>query len=152
MKYKSAYIIIITIGVVLFLSTMYGIYKLGNNFWLMASLENEKARITECKSKYFGGSGSRGTRQFGGTKYTPIAYTLSGKKITGSVYVSSDSCRENVGNDVTVLVNLSMPNGGHINTFTQFWLKYVALTFGTLLANVVFIYPFILGIKKMQNA
>ena len=120
----------------------------------MTSLENEKARITSCEGKYTNSGSGRGALGGGGRKrvYTPIASTLSGKKILGDVYFSYDSCRENVGEDVTVLINSSLPNGGYINTFSQFWLKYVALVLGTLIANLIFMYPSIIAIKKMQSA
>ena len=155
MKYKSAYITILAITAILSLSTLFGIYKIINNFWLMTSLENEKARITSCEGKYTNSGSGKGSIGGGGGRkrvYTPIASTLSGKRITGTVFSSYNSCRENVGEDVIVLINPSLPNGGHINTFTQFWLKYVALVFGTLIANLVFMYPSIIAIKKMQSA
>ena len=149
MKYKSAYVISLTIGAILLLSTLFGIYKVVNNFWLMASLENEKAKITSCESKFTDGRAGKHFKGGRRTVYAPIASTEDGKKITGQVFVNYDKCRENIGEDVTVLINPSLPSGGYINTFSQFWLKYVALVFGTLIANLIFVYPITIAIKKM---
>jgi len=146
MKYKSAYIIACSISVALLLSTIFGTYKIIYNSWLISTLENEKARIISCKSKHYS---SHAGNSFNEIKYTPIASSRSGKKIYGNVFLSYDSCKNTVGMEVTVLIDDSSPNGGYINSFTQFWLANIALVIGTLLFNLVFVIPVIIVVKKM---
>lgn len=56
---------------------------------------------------------------------------------------------DRLNSTVTVLADSSNEHGGHIVTFSQFWLGALALTLGTLLANLLFVYPIARAIKRM---
>jgi hypothetical protein len=148
MKYKPGYIIFMSISVVLFCGTMLGIYQITHKIWMFSTLERAEGKIIYCKSKYFKRKASSGG---GGQKlkYAPVAKTNDGVEVAGSVYSSNDSCKKLIHGKVSMLIDSNTESGGYILTFSQFWLGSIALIFGTLIANLVFVYPIARAAKKI---
>ena len=142
--------VVMLIGAALILGAMYGAYRLSYKIWLFSTQAHQEATVISCKArKSYSGVG-RSTSRWLTIKYAPIAKTVQGETITGSVFGDYESCRQSIGKKLPVIIDNSVKQGGYILTFTQFWMGPIALLAGTLLPFVLFVYPLLSAIGRRE--
>jgi len=149
MKYPVAKGIIYVLLLLLLSLLMLGGYQAVKNVWLLITYEHVSSRVNSCELKFQRGGGRSlsGRRQL---KYTPIV-RLDDVFIKSNVYVSYEFCSEDIGSEVLVLINPKDNSEGYIVKFVYFWLKPLAMIFGSFIALVVFIFPILKGLKIMEK-
>ena len=149
MKYKTTHIVLISLSFLILCGTVFGFYNIANRVWLLTSLEEKEGIVVSCKSEYFKRGKRRGSPGPRVKKYTPVVEVDTGIKITGLLFSSHEACSELIRKPVTVLIDSSEENGGYILTFLQFWAAPLALLIGTILANILIVYPTAIVIMRL---
>ncbi len=89
-----------------------GLYESGRSIFYLTKYEHNTGKVTRCESRRFKKR----------TKYAPVVVTESGLRIKARWYGSKESCRENIGQNVSVLIDPENPDHGVLNTFVERWM------------------------------
>ncbi len=89
-----------------------GLYESGRSIFYLTKYEHSTGRVTHCESRRFKKR----------TKYAPVVVAESGLRIKARWYGSKESCRENIGQNISVLIDPENPDHGVLNTFVERWM------------------------------
>ena len=89
-----------------------GLYESGRSFFYLTKYEHSTGKITRCESRQFKKR----------TKYAPVVVTEFGLRIKARWYGSKESCKENIGQNISVLIDPKNSDHGVLNTFVERWM------------------------------